>query len=410
MSEKINTYKLSNGMTVIGVEVPVVQSAAFEFLIPAGAAVMPHGVCGAPSVIEDWIFRGAGGKSSRELDDLLDGMGLHRGSSVDSKHITLAAAMQSEKLPKAIELYADVILKPALEPEQFEFSKQLAMQGILSLDDDPRHKIMLLLREHFYPDPLGRNTVGKKDDLQNLGAQTCRQIISDNFKISDSILAAAGKIDFDKLCEQAEKLFGVEKSEKTKEITKKNQPLAYHHYPYEGAQVHIGLMTNSITPDNKDYYDARVAVAILSGGMSSRLFTEVREKRGLCYAVGASYSSLREMAGIGCYAGTTPDKAQQTYDVIITEFKKLAQGISEEELQRAKTGLQSALVMQSESTMARAGAAATDYYMLGRVKSLDEIKQNIEKISVKSVLDYLKNNPFEKFCSVTLGPTEIKSV
>ncbi len=167
-------------------------------------------------------------------------------------------------------------------------------------------------------------------------------------------------------------------------------------------------MTGSITPQSEDYYNARVAVAVLSGGMSSRLFTEVREKRGLCYAVGASYHSLKEIAGIGCYAGTTPDKAQETYDVIIAQFKKLADGISEQELDRAKIGLQSALIMQSESTIARAGAAATDFYMLGKVRSLEEIKQNIEKTSVKSILGYLKNNPFEKFCSVTIGPTEIK--
>lgn len=395
-------------MTVIGIEVPAVQSAAFEFLIPAGAAVTPDGCCGAPAIIEDWIFRGAGGKSSRELSDLLDGMGLHRGTNVDSKHLTLATAMQAENLNKVIELYADIILRPALDAQQFEYSKQLAIQSLLSLDDDPRHRIKLLLREHFYPDPLGRNTVGKQEDLQNITDVKCRQIVTDNFKIGECILAAAGKLDFKELCEQTERLFGSQKSVPAGNTVQKRQPLAYHHYPYEGAQVHIGIMTDSITPTHPHYYDARVAVAVLSGGMSSRLFTEVREKRGLCYAVGASYHSVKEMAGIGCYAGTTPDKAQQTYDVIIEEFKKLADGIAEDELQRAKTGLQSSLVMQSESTISRSAAAGSDYYMLGKVRSLDEIKHSIEKVTVKSIIDYLKQNPFDKFCSVTIGPTEIK--
>jgi predicted Zn-dependent peptidase len=408
MAEIINTYKLRNGMTVVGIEVPAVQSAAFEFLIPAGAAVTPDGCCGAPAIIEDWIFRGAGKNSSRELSDLMDGMGLHRGSSVDSKHLTLATAMQAENLNKVIELYADIILRPALEPDQFEYSKQLAIQGLMSLDDDPRHRIKLLLREHFYPDPLGRNTIGKQEDLQNLTDAKCRQIVADNFNIGDCILAAAGKLDFKKLCEQTEKLFGDRNTKPAGEITRNRQPLGYHHYPYEGAQVHIGIMTDSVTPTHPQYYDARVAVAVLSGGMSSRLFTEVREKRGLCYAVGANYHSVKEMAGISCYAGTTPDKAQQTYDVIIEEFKKLADGIAEDELQRAKTGLQSSLVMQSESTISRSAAAGSDYYMLGKVRSLNEVKQSIEKVTSKSVIDYLKKYPFDKFCSVTIGPTEIK--
>jgi predicted Zn-dependent peptidase len=410
MPEITDIHKLANGMTIIGVPVAGVQSAAFEFLVPAGAAMTPDGCCGAPAVIEDWIFRGAGGKNSRELSDMLDGLGLHRGSGVESKHITLSAALQAENLSNAIELYADIILKPALKPEQFEYSKQLALQGLLSLEDDPRHKTINLLREHFYPDPLGRNTAGKQQDLQNLTAEKTRQIISENFNISQTILAVAGKYDFQKLCTMLEKLFAAEKSKKTKDITAKKQPPGYYHYPHEGAQVHIGIMTASVTPRDNDYYNARVAVAILSGGMSSRLFTEVREKRGLCYAVGASYHSLKEMAGIGCYAGTTPDKAQETYDVIIKEFKRLADGISESELHRAKIGLQSALIMQSESTIARAGAAAMDYYMLTKVRSLEEIKQNIEKTSVQSVIDFLKNNPFDKFCSVTIGAAKIKPV
>jgi predicted Zn-dependent peptidase len=116
------------------------------------------------------------------------------------------------------------------------------------------------------------------------------------------------------------------------------------------------------------------------------------------------------MAGISCYAGTTADKAQQTYDVIIAEFKRLADGISEDELKRAKIGLESSLIMQSESTIARTQAATMDYYMLGKVRTLDEIKSQIEKITTSSVLEFLNKNPFDKFCSVTIGPEKIKPI
>lgn len=408
MAEKIDIYKLANGMTILGVPMRTVQSVAFDFMLPAGAAIMPAGCASAPAVIEDWIFRGAGGKTSRQLTDLLDGLGIHRGSSVESKHIALSAALEAENLCRAIELYADIISKPALDESQFEYSRQLALQALAGLDDDPMHKTMLLLRQYFYPDPLGRNPLGDRQDLQNLTPQVSKQIISENFNVSEIIFAVAGKYDFKKLCSLLEKLFGTEKPKKQKNINAKTQSLAYHHQSHDGAQVHIGIMTPTVTSANSDYYNARVAVAVLSGGMSSRLFTEVREKRGLCYAVGASYHSLKEMAGVGCYAGTMPDKAQQTYDMIIAEFKRLAEGISNEEMARAKIGLESSLIMQSESTIARTQAAATDFYMLGKVRTLDEIKQQIEKITVKSVLDFLNKNPFEKFCSVTIGPSEIK--
>jgi predicted Zn-dependent peptidase len=114
------------------------------------------------------------------------------------------------------------------------------------------------------------------------------------------------------------------------------------------------------------------------------------------------------MAGIACYAGTTPDKAQQTIDVIITEFNRLADGISEEEIQRAKVGLKSSLIMQSESSSSRAGSIAADFYMLGRVRTLDEIKAEIDRTSVDSVLDFLRRKKFKEFTVVTIGPREIK--
>jgi predicted Zn-dependent peptidase len=181
----------------------------------------------------------------------------------------------------------------------------------------------------------------------------------------------------------------------------------YTHLDNDGAQVHIGLMTGTVKPTDEDYYNVRIAISVLSGGMSARLFTEVREKRGLCYAIRARYHGLKEAAGIMCYAGTTPDKAQETLDCIINEFKRLGEGITEDEIARAKVGLKSSLILQSESSSSRAGAIASDYYILGRVRSLDEIKNRIEATSVDSVLTFLRNNPFREFTVVTIGPKQV---
>ena len=156
------------------------------------------------------------------------------------------------------------------------------------------------------------------------------------------------------------------------------------------------------------YYETMAAVTVLSGSMSSRLFTEVREKRGLCYAVGARYHTLKEHAGVSCYAGTTPDKAQQTLEVTWEQFCRLKDGITEDELQRAKVGLKSSLIMQSESTGARSAGIAGDYYLLGRVRSLEEIRDAIEDLTVASVMDFLHEHPFETFTAVTIGPREIR--
>ena len=407
MTERVDKHILKNGMVVLGEPMEEVGSVAFDFMLPAGAARLPEGCCGAASVISDWIFRGAGDKDSKELGDALDGLGLHRASSVGSSHITTGAALEAGNLAEALNLYADIILRASLKEEQFGLARQLAIDEVKALDDNPRQKVMLKLREQFYPSPLGRSSLGEIEELKALTAEKTRQIIEDNFNLSQTILSVAGKYDFDAIVKQMENLFETNRQKALKPVTLSPPAGKYTHIHNEGAQVHIGLMTETVRPTDADYYNARVAVSVLSGGMSARLFTEVREKRGLCYAVGARYHGLKEAAGIACYAGTTPEKAQETLDVITAEFNRLAEGIGEEEIERARVGLKSAVILQSESSSSRAGAIGSDYYILGRVRSLDEIKDKIEEISVGSVLGFLRDNKFKDFTVVTIGPKSI---
>ena len=407
MIKRADKHVLSNGMVILGEPMEAVESVAFGFMLPAGAAHLPEGCCGASNVIADWIFRGAGRKDSRQLGDALDGLGLARGRSVGSSHITIGAALEAGNLAPALDLYADIILRPNLKDDQFKLARQLAIDEVLSLDDDPRQKVMLKLRERFYPSPLGRSTVGEIAELKNLTAETSKQIVADRFNLSRTIFTVAGKYDFDSVCSQLEGLFASEQSRSEEAITLGPSQGKYTHMDNDGAQVHIGLMTETVKPTDEDYYNARVAVSVLSGGMSARLFTEVREKRGLCYAIGARYHGLKEAAAMMCYAGTTPDKAQETLDCIVGEFHRLREGISEEEIARAKVGLKSALILHSESSSSRAGAIGSDYYILGRVRSLDEIKDEIEATRVESVLGFLREHPFDNFTIVTIGPKQV---
>jgi predicted Zn-dependent peptidase len=369
---------------------------------------MPPGYCGAANVISEWVFRGAGSRDSRQLGDALDGLGVQRSTSIGSAHLYLGGALESSNLAQALTLYADVILNPHLSDEQFEPARQLIIEELQSLDDEPRQRVMIELRKRFYPDPLGRSNMGELDDLLSLTAAQARELVAAYLDVQQVVLAVAGKYDFDAVCRQIEAVFGSCAARPLSAIEIGGKGPRYTHIPNDGAQVHIGLMTPTARFIDEAYYDARLAVSVLSGGMSSRLFTEVREKRGLCYAIGARYHSLREAAGIACYAGTSPEKAQETYDVILGEFNRLAEGIGEEEMARAKIGLKSSVILQSESSSSRAGAIGGDYYMLGRVRTLDEVKQSIEETSAESVLGFVRGNPFRDFTVVTIGPKEIR--
>jgi predicted Zn-dependent peptidase len=408
MEQQTDKHVLDNGMVLLGEPMAGVESVAFGFSLPAGAAQMPAGVCGAANVICDWVFRGAGERDNRALSDALDGLGLQRFASVGSAHLAIGAALESSNLDQALALYADVVLGPALSDEQFEPARQLAIEAVHALDDEPRHKVMLELRRRFYPDPFGRSTVGEISELEGLSAETARSIVAERFDPGQTIFSLAGKYDFEAVCRQLEAVFGHSPPGAAQGVQPRARADRYTHIANDGAQVHIGLMTETAKFADAAYYDARVAVEVLSGGMSARLFTEVREKRGLCYAVGARYHSLKEAAGIMCYAGTTPDKAQETLDVTVGEFRRLAEGIGAEELERAKVGLKSALVMESESSSSRAGAIAVDHYVLGRVRTLEEVQQRIEATTVESVVGFLRSHRFEDFTVVTIGPQDVR--
>jgi len=407
MAEKIEKHVLANGMVILGQPMGEVESVAFDFMLPAGAASMPQGCGGASNIIADWIFRGAGDMDSRALSDRLDGLGLHRSSGVSSSHLMVGSVLEASNLAEALQLYAEVLLNPKLEADQFEYERQLGLDELSSLDDDPRQKVMIRLKEQFYPEPLGRSTIGSREELEKLTAERAAKLFEEHFNPAETVFGIAGKFDFEQVCHQLEQLFGSKPKREAEEIELKNAGEKYTHIQNEGAQVHIGLMTGTVTPEDPDYYKARAAVSVLSGGMSARLFTEVREKRGLCYAVAARYHGLKRAAGMISYAGTTPKKGQETLDVILEEFDRLKEGIDAEEMQRAKAGLKSSLVMQSESTGSRSAHLVNDYYIRGRVRTLEEIREKIEQLTAESVVEFLRKNEFTDYTIVTIGPVKL---
>src|SRR5262249_43086573 len=155
----------------------------------------------------------------------------------------------------------------------------------------------------------------------------------------------------------------------------------------------IALAYPSVPFGHPEYYQALGAVNVLSGGMSARLFTEVREKHGLCYAIWASYQTFKDRAAIIGYAGTTNERAQQTLDLTLAEFEGLAKGIEPDEVKRLQAGLKSSLIMQEESTSSRAGSLASDWYYLGRVRSLDEIQKAVNELTPSSILAHVQKHP-----------------
>ncbi len=408
MSDRYLQHTFPNGLTLLAEKMPGMQSAAMTLLVPAGSATDPVDHTGASTVISDLVLRGAGTRDNKQLTDYLDGLGLQRSASVGVYHTRFGSAALAGKVMESLATYADIVRRPMMPESGFEPARDLALQALAGIDDEPRQKLLLKLREWHFPSPYGRNSMGTQEDLEKLTLELCRADFAKRYHAQGAILSIAGHIEFDAVKAEVEKHFGDWVGKPPEKIVEMPTPGQHHHMVQQSEQTHIGIAYPSIPETDPDYYTVRMAVEILSGGMSGRLFTEIREKRALVYNVSASYTGLRDRGSIMGYAGTSNDRAQATLDCFITELHRLTRGVTEAELARAKTGIKASTIMSGESTSSRAGAIAHDFFIRGRIRTLDEIKSAIDSVTVEKVNAYLAAHPPGPFTIVTVGPKELK--
>jgi predicted Zn-dependent peptidase len=404
LGERYFQHTFKNGLTLLAEQMPGMQSAAMTLLLPAGSSSDPADYRGSATVVGELVLRGAGKRDSRQLTDYLDSLGLHRSSGVGVYHTRFGSAAPAAKVIEGLATYADIVRRPHLPEVGFTAARDLALQALDGLEDDPRQKVLIKLREWHLPSPLGRSSMGTRPDLEKLTVEVSRVDFKQRYHAQGAILSLAGKVDFEQVKSEVEKHFGDWQSGTTPPLNLL-PPAGHSHFEEQKSeQTHIGIGYASVPETHADYYTARMAVEVLSGGMSGRLFTEIREKRALCYSVNAGYSSLK---GIGCifgYAGTSNDRAQATLDCFIAELHRLSDGVTKEELDRAKTGLKASIIMSGESTSSRSGAIAHDFFMRGRIRTLDEISTAIDGVTVDRVNAYLKANKPGPFTIVIVGP------
>jgi predicted Zn-dependent peptidase len=408
LSERYFQHTFPNGLTLLAERMPGMQSAAMTFLVPAGSATDPVDRTGSATVLSDLVLRGAGGRDSRALTDYLDSLGLQRSSSVGVHHTRFGCAALAPKVMQGLATYADIVRRPHLPASGFESARDLALQALEGIEDEPRQKLMIKLREWHLPSPFGRSSMGQKDHLEKLTIDLAKADHGRRYHAKDAILSVAGKIDFRQVKDEVARHFGDWDGGPEAALEVVPPPGNFLHEEQQSEQTHIGIAWPSVPETHPDYYTVRLAVEVLSGGMSGRLFTEVREKRGLCYSVWAGYSALKGQGSILGYAGTSNERAQATLDTFVTELHRLTEGVTDAELERAKTGLKAGTIMQGESTSARAGAIAHDYFIRGRIRTLEEIKSAIDGVTVDQVNAYLKAHQPGPFTIVIVGPKALK--
>lgn len=409
MQQQLHSHTFDNQLTLLGHTMPWLRSAAFSLSTPSGCIHDPGDLPGLANFSCEMMQRGCGDRTSRQFVESLERLGVDRSASVSTAHTSFGGAMPADGLFDALKIYSDLLRRPLLPEDQVEEGRMVCFQELRAVEDDLAQTLMMELRRRVYPEPWGRAPYGTDESLQAIGIEDIRRFHQEAFLPKDTIVSVAGLFDWEKLKDHVQSILADWRSRPTEIPTGALPELGVRHIPHESQQTHLAIACPSVPYADENYFLARAAIAVLGSGMSARLFSEVREKRGLCYTVYATLHTLREKARLLCYCGTTSERAQESLDLILAELKRLAEGVTSEELDRVKVRLKSTLVMQQESSGTRSSAMAGDWYHLGRLRSVDELSKLVDALSVDRVNAYLADNPPQPMAIVTLGQKPLET-
>ena len=399
---------LPGGATLAVERIPDVASVGLVVHVPAGAGHDSADRLGASAMWSELVFRGAGDLDSRAQADAMDRAGMTRASDVTPRSLRLAFSFVGDELDAALPLIVDLLRRPRMTADAVEATRELSLQALAGLSDDPQERAMLECRRLHQPRPWNRSGYGDEAGLRALTRDELAEGWSARCRPGGVIIGVAGDATWERVVDRLSPL--LEGWEGDADPVAEEAPEGRGRQAYiEDDSAQSQIVISRSAPGEEDDASAieRVAGAVLSGGMSARLFTEVREKRGLCYAVGASFFGEHGESTVRAYVGTTPDRAQESLDVLVHEMNRLgAPGgeVTRDEFDRAAIGLKTSLTMAGESTGGRAGALVGDLRRMGRARPLDEVGARIGGVTLDALNAYLAAREPAQWTIVALGP------
>lgn len=400
----LHELTLPNGLRVVYAPMPWLPTVSATLSLPFGSTTDPEGQEGSANVLHEWLQRGAGDLDSRAYTDALLDLGVRRGGGSGREASNLAFGFLESVAAPALDLLAASVREPRLQDGEFEAARDLALQELASLDDAPTQRLFEALQAEFFASAQRRSGYGTEAGLTALTPEGVRQDAARRLGPQGAVLGLAGGGTWESLAGAVVAAFGSWSGGNVPVPPARVAPVGRHHVDADSSQVQIGLAFPSPAPGTDDMYVYLLALEVLSGSMGARLFTEVREKRGLVYSVSAFFRALRGFGYTLGYAGTTAERAGETLEVFLAELARLAEGVSDAELERARTGLLSSIVMAGEASGATAGRLSNDVVLFGRPRTAAEITAHIEGVTLSQVNRYLAANPVPQPTVVTLGP------
>jgi predicted Zn-dependent peptidase len=381
--------RLDNGLRIVTEALEHLPSVAIGIWVENGSRYEDARQGGISHYIEHLFFKGTDRRSASEISETIEGVGGNLNAFTGREHTCYHAKVLSEHLPLAFDLLADIFLNSRFDPEEIERERGVILQEIAQVLDTPDEYIHDVFKTHFWRDhPLARPVCGTAETVAGLRREDFLGFLRARYGADRTVIAAAGKLRHEELVERAAAAFAG--AETRIGAVDGSAPHSYgglviEDKPLEQIHVCLGLPALALTDPRR--YVAFVLDTALGGGMSSRLFQEVRERRGRAYAVHSFLSQYRDTGYLGIYAGTTAEWTLEVVEVIVAELRRLARdGLGAEELERAKNQLKGNMLLGLETSTSRMHRIASCELYFGRDVSLAEAGREIEAVTNDAVV------------------------
>ncbi len=429
LANGVTQLRLPCGAELVVVRLPGRPVVALEIRLFAGYAFEDDHYLGVAHLTEETISKGTAQRDGRALNDAFDEIGATHASFTGRETVGFSSLCLPEFLSRVIELHAEMVCTPSFPDDACEVAVELAQQSLNALRDDPGELAKKLLYAQAYGQPLGRHPLGEAETLERTGREQIVAHWKQFYQPGRMHVVVAGDVDASAVAEQVEAAFsklGCEAASGGKtsaacsgagcEVASgETRPAVfpvqfapqYCHHNKELEQAHIGLCFPGAAATDSDYPTEKVVVGVLAGGMSGRLFAEVREKQGLVYWVGAWSDQPRGSGIVHLGASATPANLDKTYSTLLREISRLGEDVTQNEVDRAIAGLVTRVRTRGDVTRAKAAEAAEDLFHYGHVIPTEDKLAKIQAVKVADVCEYLRAHPRDRLSVLTLGPRKL---
>ena len=379
-------HTLPNGFRIVTEHMPGLASASIGIWVGAGARHEHHDQNGIAHFLEHMAFKGTKMRSALQIAEAIEDVGGFINAYTSREMTAYYARVLAEDTGLALDVLSDIVLNPIFDAKEIEVERHVILQEIGQALDTPDDIIFDWLQETAFPNqPLGRPILGPSAKVEAFNATDLRGFVGERYTPENLIIAAAGAVDHDAIVRSVEDRFGhLLKSTGTAAETATFKG-GEHRVVRDLEQAHVALAFEGPAYKDDGVYAAQIFATAMGGGMSSRLFQEVREKRGLCYTIFAQSGSYADSGLMTIYAGTSGDEVSGLLDLTIAELRRASDDMSDAEVARARTQLKAGTLMGLESPASRAERLARLMAIWDRVPGIEETVERLDAVDVASV-------------------------